>query len=121
MMFKSNELVYNVDEDMETTQQLGPPLQGSTFSNDRLWSFLVAGPIQKIKSLLVPKVEGIVEGANGEKTVGVEKTVPVILDSVSFNGGTLMLLAYGDNEPRLISLLFDDNLYYDIIVFMRFF
>ncbi|KAI7745119.1 hypothetical protein M8C21_032015, partial [Ambrosia artemisiifolia] len=95
------------DEDMETKQQLSPPSQGSTYTNDRgmgdLWSFLIVGPIQKIKSHFVPKVEGIVgelvEGA-GENTVGIEKTIPIILDSVHFKGGTLLLLAYGDNEPR---------------------
>ncbi|KAI3695763.1 hypothetical protein L1987_78763 [Smallanthus sonchifolius] len=87
-------------EGMETRQQLNPPSQSSSYTNVRgmrdLWSFLIVGPIQKIKSHLVPKVEG----ANGEKTVGIEKMIPITLDSVSFNGGTLLLLAYGDNEPR---------------------
>ncbi|KAL8253626.1 hypothetical protein R6Q59_031847 [Mikania micrantha] len=96
------------DEDMETNQQLSLPSLGSTYIKDGgmgdIWSFLIAGPIQKIKSHLVPKVKGIVgelvEGANAEKTVGIEKMVPVTLDSVYFEGGTLLLLAYGDNEPR---------------------
>ncbi|KAL8218910.1 hypothetical protein R6Q57_022283 [Mikania cordata] len=96
------------DEDMETKQQLSLPSLGSTYIKDGgmgdIWSFLIAGPIQKIKSHLVPKVKGIVgelvEGANAEKTVGIEKMVPVTLDSVYFEGGTLLLLAYGDNEPR---------------------
>ncbi|XP_023763180.1 protein TIC236, chloroplastic [Lactuca sativa] len=70
-----------------------------------LWSNLVVGSIEKIKSEVVPKVEGIVVelmegGANGEKAAGTEKMLPVILDSVHFKGGTLLLLAYGDNEPR---------------------
>ncbi|KAK9061012.1 hypothetical protein SSX86_018192 [Deinandra increscens subsp. villosa] len=40
-------------------------------------------------------------GANGEKVAGIEKMVPLTLDSVfNFEGGTLLLLAYGDNEPR---------------------
>ncbi|PKU85008.1 uncharacterized protein LOC110096282 isoform X2 [Dendrobium catenatum] len=31
---------------------------------------------------------------------GVEKVLPITLDSVYFNGGTLMVLGYGDREPR---------------------
>ncbi|CAI9264839.1 unnamed protein product [Lactuca saligna] len=58
-----------------------------------LWSNLVVGSIEKIKSEVVRKV--------GEKAAGAEKMLPVILDSVHFKGGTLLLLAYGDNEPRL--------------------
>ncbi|KAF5779089.1 putative translocation and assembly module TamB [Helianthus annuus] len=96
------------DEDMDSKQQLSSSFQGSTYANDRgtgdLWSSLIVGPIQKIKSLIIPEVENIVgelvEGANEEKTVGIEKMVPIILDSVHFKGGTLLLLAYGDNEPR---------------------
>ncbi|KAK9073158.1 hypothetical protein SSX86_007482 [Deinandra increscens subsp. villosa] len=96
------------DEDLETKSQFSPTFQGSTYRKDRglgdLWSFLVVTPIHKIKSHLVPKVEGIVgelvEGANGEKAAGIEKMVPLTLDSVYFEGGTLLLLAYGDNEPR---------------------
>lgn len=69
-----------------------------------LWSNLIVGSIEKIKSEVVPKVEGIVveliEGANGEKAAVTEKMLPVTLDSVHFKGGTLLLLAYGDNEPR---------------------
>ncbi|KAI3718710.1 hypothetical protein L6452_19592 [Arctium lappa] len=92
----------------ESKQQLEATSQGSTYTSDRSmgdpWSYLIVGPFQKIKSKLLPKVEGIVaelvEGANGEKTTGIEKTLPVILDSVHFKGGTLLLLAYGDNEPR---------------------
>lgn len=92
----------------ESKQQLEATSQGSSYTSDRgmgdPWSYLIVGPFQKIKSQLVPKVEGIVaelvEGANGEKTTGIEKTLPVILDSVHFKGGTLLLLAYGDNEPR---------------------
>ncbi|KAL4579660.1 hypothetical protein LXL04_015816 [Taraxacum kok-saghyz] len=67
-----------------------------------LWSNLV----EKIKSEVVPKVEVIVGeliegGTNGEKmSTGTEKMLPVTLDSVHFKNGTLLLLAYGDNEPR---------------------
>ncbi|CAH9099680.1 unnamed protein product [Cuscuta europaea] len=35
-----------------------------------------------------------------EDVVNIERAIPVILDSVHFKGGTLMLLAYGDTEPR---------------------
>lgn len=98
---------YNVDQDVETKQQLSSPSQGTTYRNDmgmgNLWSFLIVGPIKKIKSHLAPKVEGIVgelvEGANKENIV-IENSGPITFDSVYFNGGTLMLLAYGDNEPR---------------------
>ncbi|XP_006643831.3 protein SUBSTANDARD STARCH GRAIN 4, chloroplastic [Oryza brachyantha] len=31
---------------------------------------------------------------------GVQQTLPITLDSVYFNGGNLMLLGYGDQEPR---------------------
>nr|XP_043627269.1 protein TIC236, chloroplastic [Erigeron canadensis] len=96
------------DKTMDTKQQLSPSSQGSTYKDERgmgdLWSSLIAGPIQRMKSQVVPKVEGIagefVEAVNGEKAAGVEKTVPITLDSVHFKGGTLLLLAYGDNEPR---------------------
>lgn len=98
------------DEDMETKQQLSPSFQVSSYTKDRgmgmgdMWSYLIVGPIRKIRSHVVPKVEEIVgeliEGANGEKALGIDKMVPVVLDSVHFKGGTLLLLAYGDNEPR---------------------
>nr|GEW98864.1 hypothetical protein CTI12_AA149020 [Tanacetum cinerariifolium] len=68
-----------------------------------LCSYLIVGPIQKIKSQVVQKVEGIVgelvKGANVEKEGEIEKTAHVTLDSVHFKGATLVLLAYGENEP----------------------
>ncbi|XP_071741656.1 protein TIC236, chloroplastic-like [Rutidosis leptorrhynchoides] len=89
------------DENVDIEQQWSPSSQGSSYTNDRgirdLWSNLIVGPIQKIKSQVVGE---LVDGVGGEKALGVEKMVPVILDSVHFNGGTLLLLAYGDNEPR---------------------
>lgn len=93
------------DEDLETKRQLSPSSEGSTYRNDRgmgyLWSYFIVGPFQKIKSHVVPKIEGIVcELVEGEKTAKIEKMVPITLDSVYFKGGTLLLLAYGDNEPR---------------------
>ncbi|XP_062101143.1 protein TIC236, chloroplastic-like isoform X2 [Humulus lupulus] len=77
-----------------------------TFSRNlkELLSCLFSGPIQKLTSDMGPRVELIVaELVDGVDTVhdaGIEKMLPVTLDSVYFKGGTLMLLAYGDMEPR---------------------
>ncbi|KAM6592238.1 hypothetical protein CsatA_014843 [Cannabis sativa] len=69
-----------------------------------LLSCLVTGPIQKLTSTMGPRVEDIVaELVDGVDTVhdaSIEKMLPVTLDSVYFKSGTLMLLAYGDMEPR---------------------
>ncbi|RAL48542.1 hypothetical protein DM860_005966 [Cuscuta australis] len=35
-----------------------------------------------------------------ENSSGIDEKIPLVLDSVHFKGGTLMLLAYGDAEPR---------------------
>nr|GEW96720.1 embryo defective 2410 isoform 2 [Tanacetum cinerariifolium] len=90
------------DDGMDAKCQLIPSSQNKGIGD--LWSYLIVGPIQKIKSQVVPKVEGIVgelvEGANVEKEGEIEKMAPVTLDSVHFKGATLLLLAYGDNEPR---------------------
>lgn len=78
----------------------------SSFSRNirRSFSYFLAGPIQKLKSGLGPKVEDIVaelvDGVDVVPSEGIEKMLPVSLDSVHFKGGTLMLLAYGDREPR---------------------
>lgn len=70
----------------------------------KLWSYYLAGPVQKLKLDMSPKVEDIiaelVDGADEMQTSGIEKMLPVTLDSVHFKDGTLMLLAYGDKEPR---------------------
>ncbi|XP_050213915.1 protein TIC236, chloroplastic isoform X2 [Mercurialis annua] len=62
------------------------------------------GPIQNLKSGVGTKVEDIfaelVDGVDLLQTEGIEKMLPILLDSVHFKGGTLMLLAYGDREPR---------------------
>ncbi|KAH7574198.1 hypothetical protein JRO89_XS03G0264500 [Xanthoceras sorbifolium] len=67
-------------------------------------SEFVTGPFQTLKLGAGPRVEDVVaELADGVYTVeneGIEKMLPVTLDSVHFKGGTLMLLAYGDSEPR---------------------
>lgn len=40
------------------------------------------------------------DGLEKLPAVYAEKTLPIMLDSVQFKGGTLILLAYGDTEPR---------------------
>jgi hypothetical protein len=40
------------------------------------------------------------EGVNQMHHGAVHHSLPITLDSVYFNGGNLMLLGYGDNEPR---------------------
>ncbi|XP_022755273.1 uncharacterized protein LOC111303345 isoform X9 [Durio zibethinus] len=71
---------------------------GEQFSN------FLAGSFQKLKSCVASKVEDIfaelVNGVNVVQTEGIEKMLPVAVDSVHFKGGTLMLLAFGDREPR---------------------
>ncbi|KAM5566269.1 protein TIC236, chloroplastic [Rosa sericea] len=67
-------------------------------------SHLLSGLIQKLTSSMRPRVEDIVAELVDEVNIvqpeGIEKMLPVTLDSVQFKGGTLMLLAYGDREPR---------------------
>ncbi|KAK3212800.1 hypothetical protein Dsin_017506 [Dipteronia sinensis] len=67
-------------------------------------SEFVTGPFETLKSGVGLRVEDVVaELVDGVYTVeneGFEKMLPVTLDSVHFKGGTLMLLAYGDREPR---------------------
>nr|KJB53944.1 hypothetical protein B456_009G011800 [Gossypium raimondii] len=64
----------------------------------------VYGSFQKLKFVVAPKIEDIiaelVDGVDVMQTEGIGRTLPVTVDSVHFNGGTLMLLAYGDREPR---------------------
>lgn len=68
------------------------------------WSYLLARPLQRLKSEIGRKVEDIsaelVDEIDEENTSGIDKMIPLVLDSVHFKGGTLMLLAYGDMEPR---------------------
>lgn len=67
-------------------------------------SNLLAGPVERLKSDMGPGVEDIVselmDGEDHDPASSIENKVPFILDSVHFRGGTLMLLAYGDTEPR---------------------
>ncbi|PIN14213.1 hypothetical protein CDL12_13167 [Handroanthus impetiginosus] len=68
------------------------------------WSCLLVNPLQRLKSEVGVKVEDIstelIEEIGEENSSGMDKMIPVVLDSVYFKGGTLMLLAYGDAEPR---------------------
>ncbi|CAI0414810.1 unnamed protein product [Linum tenue] len=58
----------------------------------------------KSKSGVSPTFEDIVAELADEVDIvhaeGIEKKLPVYLDSIIFKGGTLMLMAYGDREPR---------------------
>lgn len=68
-----------------------------------VWSCLFASPVQSLKSNWGSRagdIVALVEGEDQEHSGANHKEIPVILDSVHFRGGTLMLLAYGDNEPR---------------------
>ena len=66
-------------------------------------SHFVSDPIQKLKNgvdgTLGDVATNIVE-VDDISSERIDKTLPVILDSVHFKGGTLMLLGYGDAEPR---------------------
>lgn len=61
-------------------------------------------PFKELKSCVAPNVEDVVAELVDEVYIvhneGIEKMLPVTLDSVHFKGGTLMLLSYGDMEPR---------------------
>lgn len=74
-----------------------------TRAREALLAF-ISGPIQRLIVGMGSKVEAIVaeffEGVNEAKSEGIEKMLLVTLDSVRFKGGTLMLLAYSDREPR---------------------
>ncbi|KAI4376157.1 hypothetical protein MLD38_013947 [Melastoma candidum] len=63
-----------------------------------------SGSLKKLKSTIAPKVEEVVEelveGTELLPTEGIGKVLPVTLDSVYFRDGSLMILGYGDNEPR---------------------
>ncbi|KAI3848153.1 hypothetical protein MKX03_015643 [Papaver bracteatum] len=77
-----------------------------SFSKDfgELLSSYLGGQIQKLKSCVNLKLDDLVaeltEGVEEIQPVGIEKMLPITLDSVHFSGGTLLLLGYGDREPR---------------------
>ena len=60
--------------------------------------------IQKLKSQFAIGPGDIsaelTEGVSQMHPCGVQNALPITLDSVYFNGGNLMLLGYGDQEPR---------------------
>ncbi|KAK9149505.1 hypothetical protein Scep_008262 [Stephania cephalantha] len=70
---------------------------------ERLLDFL-SGNIHRLKSQMNSKLEDLIaeinEGVDDIQPGGIRKMLPVSLDSVYFTGGTLMLLGYGDREPR---------------------
>lgn len=60
--------------------------------------------VQKLKSYASARAEYVTseltERLDPLLTEGIKKTLPITLDSVYFMEGTLMLLAFGDQEPR---------------------
>ncbi|GAB4854197.1 hypothetical protein Ancab_022779 [Ancistrocladus abbreviatus] len=68
------------------------------------FSFLLSSSFRMLKSGMGQKFEDIVaelvEEVDEVQNERLDKILPVTLDSVYFKGGTLMLLAYGDTEPR---------------------
>ncbi|KAF6175242.1 hypothetical protein GIB67_030460 [Kingdonia uniflora] len=81
-----------------------PGLPSFAKSAAHLISDYMANHIQKLKSCMNRRIEDLVlelaEGIDQVQPEGIEKMLPVTLDSVHFSGGTLMLLGYGDREPR---------------------
>ncbi|XP_021758082.1 uncharacterized protein LOC110723096 isoform X1 [Chenopodium quinoa] len=75
-------------------------------SSGEKFSYLVSGPFQELKNGMGHKFEDVVtelvEEVDDIETERIDKTLPVTLDSVYFKGGTLMLLGYGDAEPRVM-------------------
>ncbi|WVZ19349.1 hypothetical protein V8G54_006671 [Vigna mungo] len=71
-----------------------------------LTSFFLSGPIEKFKSEMGLKVEDTVseriDRVDVQQSEGLNKIIPVTFDSVHVRGATLMLLAYGDREVRVI-------------------
>jgi len=76
----------------------------STRSIDERFSYFVTGQFQKLNKGMGHKLEDMAtqtfEEADDVPAAGIDRALPVTLDSVYFKGGTLMLLAYGDAEPR---------------------
>lgn len=85
-----------------SSSQLG--LSSALKNFTEAWSLLLVNPLQRLKSQIGEELEyistKIVDEIVEDNTSGAEKMVPVVLDSVHFKGGRLMLLAYGDTEPR---------------------
>ncbi|KAL6501939.1 hypothetical protein OROGR_027072 [Orobanche gracilis] len=91
---------------LESVSPLKPQsgLSSAIKSFAETWSFLPVSPLQRLKSDVGAGVEDIskelVYDIGEENLSGVDKMIPVVLDSVHFKDGTFMLLAYGDTEPR---------------------
>ncbi|KAL9679738.1 hypothetical protein QQ045_017604 [Rhodiola kirilowii] len=67
------------------------------------FSSFVSPAIQKIKSGMSKKAHFPLQPNQGDSELHLERNqrlLPIALDSVCFRGGTLMILAYGDREPR---------------------
>lgn len=94
---------------MQYFKNIWPLSLRSAFSSmcenmNEAWSYLLVRHLQRLKSEIGRKVEDIsavlFDEIDEENTSGIDKIIPLVLDSVHFKGGTLMLLAYGDMEPR---------------------
>ncbi|KAL5975173.1 hypothetical protein ACLOJK_031852 [Asimina triloba] len=100
----------SVQQSWSVNQNLGFPhlskVMGEMLSNH------LANHIQKLKASMSIKAEDLAaelgEGVDAEGE-GVEKMLPVTLDSVYFTDGTLMLLGYGDREPSHSAILEMEN------------
>uniref|UniRef100_A0A0E0BY57 Translocation and assembly module TamB C-terminal domain-containing protein n=1 Tax=Oryza meridionalis TaxID=40149 RepID=A0A0E0BY57_9ORYZ len=68
------------------------------------WPFQLNVQIQKLRSLFAigpgDNSAELPQGVGQIHPGAVQQTLPITLDSVYFNGGNLMLLGYGDQEPR---------------------
>lgn len=72
-------------------------------SAGELLSDFLAGKVEKVKSYMNLRLDDLVAELTEEvdaQSEGIEKMLPVTLDSVYFTGGTLMLLGYGDRQSR---------------------
>lgn len=82
------------------------PIWPFTHIGNRAHSDGLEDKIEKSKSVMGLSREEIsaelAEGLTQTQAEGIEKALPVTVDSVYFTGGTLMLLGYGDQEPRLV-------------------
>ncbi|MQL96757.1 hypothetical protein Taro_029435 [Colocasia esculenta] len=73
---------------------------------EELLSDYLASQIQRLRSTI--NMKGAAELAEGVDVIhaeGILKMLPVTLDSVYFSGGSLMLLGYGDQEPRCVTVV----------------
>ncbi|KAG6437902.1 hypothetical protein SASPL_102833 [Salvia splendens] len=80
----------------------------NTNNSDINNAYLEGDNTVKIDVRLVKEVDNVEDDISGTQSSGasssssrIEKMIPVVLDSVHFQGGTLMLLAYGDTEPKM--------------------